>query len=165
MNENIKKKGRPKKQCISADSIPDEYLNLCREGKTLSEIAAHFKVSLEEFKKWPDEARKAKLKTVWKLGQTYFQAFHEALYKEMVNNKKAYDASQRTGQKEFLNVYIKEWNVKKEANITVNNKWDNMSEKDLNRELEATLKRKHNKELIYNIFNLNNDKSDSTSSH
>lgn len=163
MVEPIKKKkgGRPKKDGIPADEMPNTYLQLCKEGKTLSEIAAHFGVSLEEFKKWPETKRKSRLGTVWKLGQTYFQAYHEALYKEMIKNKKDYLAFQVTGQKELLSVYIKEWNIKKETKVTVTNKWEQMSEKDIDRELQSTLKRKNTKNLVLDVLGLQSDDSKS----
>lgn len=159
-----KKKGRPKKAGISSDDIDSKYLQLCREGKTLSEIASEFHLSEEEFKKLPETRKGAKLGTVWKLGQTYFKAFHEALYKEMVRNKKDYSSQQISGQKEFLTVYVKEWNIKKETKVTVENKWETMSEKDIDRELQSTLKRKNTKNLVLDVLGLNNDNSESTPS-
>lgn len=142
---------------MSQEDIAKKYLQLCEEGKTLSEIAKEFKVSEDEFKKWPKNSRKAKLGAVWELGLTYFKAYHEALYKEMVRNKKDYSSQQITGQKEFLTVYVKEWNIKKETKVTVTNKWEGMSEKDIEKELQSTLKRKNNKALIIDILGLHSD--------
>lgn len=157
-----KKAGRPKKGSISDNEKASKYLQLCKEGKTLSEIAAAFDMDEESFKKLP-EAQRSKLKSVWKLGQTYFKAYHEALYKHMLANKKDFLAFQVTGQKELLTVYIKDWNIKKETKVTVTNKWETMSEKDIDRELQSTLKRKNTKNLVIDVLGLNNDDSESAS--
>lgn len=156
--ENLKKKpGRPKKTNGYTDDVSTQYLDLCKQGKGLSQIASHFGITEKTLNKWKDDPRKSKLGTVWELGFTYCKAYHENLLEEMIADKKVM-SHQINSQQHRMAVMFQEWNLKKESKITVNNRFEELPEKELDKEVLSMIKRKNHKEFLVSALNLNEEK-------
>ena len=165
MTEEVKQKnkgGRPKKEGGYTDATASRYLELCKEGKTLSQIASDFKVTEKELLKWANDPKKSKLHTCWELGRTYCQAFHEAYLDEMIKDKKVY-SHQINSQQHRMAVMFKDWNLKKESKVTVTNRYDDMTEAELDKEVMAMIKRKTHKEFLLNVLGDNGQEDTGTS--
>lgn len=164
-----KPRGRKKGKIRVDETMADEYLDLCKQGKTITIIAAHFETTEEQLIKWgtQDKKRYPKLNSVWERGKTAFKAFHEDLLDQMIRGDFKAAAQNIASHERRLAVYIDKWNLKQKSQVTVDNRYEAMSDEELDKEVNATLKRKVNKELITRILDISkkNDRpEDSTES-
>lgn len=153
-----KPRGRPKRLGGYHDNVSTEYLELCRQGKSITQIAAHFTITEDELRSWAkDKIKRSKLATVWELGKTLCQAFHEDLLDQMIRATPRAAASEIASHQHRMAVMFKKWNLKNETKVTVTNKFEQMTDDELNKEVHAVLKRKINKELFTTVLDKTSD--------
>lgn len=104
------------------------FLQMCKQGCTLTQIADTLESSREEFERWAKDPRKPEFSKVWERGKIAQQSFHEGRLQELISNGESGAAK---SQMDFMSILFDEWNKKSETTITVEDKRANMSTNEL----------------------------------
>lgn len=97
-----------------------KFYNLCKQGKTLTQIADTLEVLKEDFFRWADDKRKFEWQAAWARGKQACQAFHEARLDNMITGETKASAKEIDAQIHWLKVKFKEdWSEKQEIKLEV----------------------------------------------
>ncbi len=117
-----KKAGR-KQSLTTSKAIAPVFLDYCRQGLSLTQIADKLGVSKEQLERWSRDKKKHKeFANIFDKGKTAWQAYHETLLQKMITGEDGkYASAEITAQQFVLKTQFKsEWTEKSEAKLEVN---------------------------------------------
>lgn len=122
--EKKRPRGRPKGlSTTSAKGIAGRFLEMCKQGLSLTQIADKLEIPRETLEAWSRDKRgHREFVKVFQKGKTAWQAYHETLLQKMITGEDGkYAAAEISAQRFVLETQFKaEWQVKSEAKIEVN---------------------------------------------
>ncbi len=116
------KAGR-KVSLTTSKAIAPVFLNYCKQGLSLTQIADKLEVSKDTLERWARDKKKHKeFAKVFEKGKTAWQAYHETLLQKMITGQDGkYASAEITAQQFVLKTQFKsEWTEKSEAKLEVN---------------------------------------------
>lgn len=123
-------------------TLPRLFLDLCKEGKTLTQISSHVGIPRDVLLKWSTDQFKPDFRRAWILGREACQSYYEAMYQGMITKKVDGDAARIAALGTYLRVQFKEsWGEKQEQKIEINH-IDRMSVKELDAQILSMLSKK-----------------------
>lgn len=128
---------------------------LCREGKSLTQIADELGVLKQELIHWSkDKIRKKEFAKAFLLGKQACQAYHENLYEMMVQGLIKVDSKSKELQAYKLRVMFKDdWSEKQESKVEITTRdLDKLSPKELQAELQSSASKPHARKILEQIL-------------
>lgn len=118
-------------------------------GYSLTQIATSLNVPKSVLSYW-GTSEKA-LRDVWELGRDACQSYHESLLSKMISKEIPASSAEIEAQKYKLRVMFKEdWSEKQESKLEIAHT-NNLSDEEIQVQLERLLIKPHNKELIKSV--------------
>lgn len=115
--------GRPKgvKSTTSSQAISDRFLDLCRQGHSLTQISAAMNIPKEQFERWSkDKVKHKSFVKAFQDGKTAWQAYHETLLQKMIRGEIKAASAEISAQQFVLKTQFKsEWTEKTDSKIEI----------------------------------------------
>lgn len=119
-----KKAGRPKGTVCttSSKSIAPQFLVMCKQGLSLTQIADKLSLPKEQLERWSrDKVKHKEFVKAFELGKTAWQAYHETLLQKMISGQDGKYASAEISAQQFVlkTQFKSEWTEKNDQKLEI----------------------------------------------